>query len=66
MDDAVVHHIHDVNEKRVFSILAGDVGMCGVIFSRWQEHTFRCGGKTRTKSQTSIIAQKKEAHQGDP
>ncbi len=37
-----------------------------VIFSRWREHNFRCGGKTRTKSQTSIIAQKKEAHKGDP
>ncbi len=31
----------------------------GCAFSRWREHKFRCGRKTRTKSQTSIIAQKK-------
>ncbi len=30
-----------------------------VVFSRWREHNFRCGGKTRTKSQTSIILPKK-------
>jgi hypothetical protein len=30
-----------------------------VVFSRWREHNFWCGGKMGTKSQTSIIAQKK-------
>jgi hypothetical protein len=30
-----------------------------VVFSRWREHNFWSGGKTRTKSQTSLIAHKK-------
>ncbi len=37
-----------------------------VIFLRWREHNFWCDRKTRTKSQTSIIAQKNGGPQKRP